>query len=67
MLDQTELMYLLETVENSKVGTTSQARNKAIMTMKLCDLIDEEEAKKIKKPPPKPTARGRKKKVAKKK
>lgn len=62
MFDQTELMYLLETVENSKVGTTSQARNKAIMTMKLCDLIDEEEAKKIKKPP-----LPSKKKVAKKK
>ena len=66
MFDQTELMYLLETVENSKVATTSQARNKAIMTMKLCDLIDEL-AEEEKKAPPKPTARGRKKKVAKKK
>jgi hypothetical protein len=71
MFTKDELMYLLECVENISINTTQMSRNKAHMSLKLCDLIDAAAAEELFKPETTPAAPqqrvAKKKKVARKK
>lgn len=57
MFTKPELNFLLMCVEEKRVENTQVARNKAVMALKLCDLIDAPEEKEEKPEPKKAPAR----------
>ena len=44
MFNKDEINFLLNCVDKMPVSSTAECRNKAIMSMKLCDLLDAPDA-----------------------